>query len=151
MLWKCPPPHLIAEKLRIFLLEIVPKFNTFIYSCPCKIGVYYWQLLHSVSIHTCCLVWSKAHLCHAVIIDAHTKLSTPVPLNKTVFFIFDKLYLLQFWFQHTAEKKILLCITFMKFIKMTPNVMLPYLKTTPKTNQYFENDPPANWPTPTQR
>ena len=41
--------------------------------------------------------------------------------------------------------------TFVKFIKMTPQLMLSHLKMTPKTNNVFENDLPphkmANPPT----
>ena len=44
---------------------------------------------------------------------------------------------MRFWFWTDTKKRILLCTTFMKCIKMTPNVTFPYLKTTPQNKSIF--------------
>lgn len=51
-------------------------------------------------------------------------------------------------FNQFTLNRYFLFTTFIKVIKMTPQLMLSHMKMTPKTNNVFENDlPPIKWPT----
>ena len=87
ILWKWLPTQLLW-KLRIFWLQIVPKFPTFfIYSRVYKFSVYNLQLLHSISMHVrCCFALSSwtffTMIPHVILLPNLKMMTKPIVIFK---------------------------------------------------------------------